>query len=42
MDANGQPDFESFDQFKVEGEKYRLSGDFGFITIDPPVLELAE
>lgn len=44
MDATGQPDFGSFDQFKVEGEKYRLSGDFGLIIIesDPPVLELAE
>ena len=44
VDATGQPDFGSFDQFEVEGARYRLSGDFGLIALeaDPPTLELTE
>ena len=44
VDATGQPDFGSFDQFEVEGAGCRLSGDFGLIEVqsDLPTLELTE
>ena len=44
VEATGQPDFGSFDQFEVDGARYRLSGDFGLITVDAdmPTLELTE
>ncbi|GAA1768250.1 hypothetical protein GCM10009747_31320 [Agromyces humatus] len=44
VDATGQPDFGSLDEFGVEGASYRLSGNFGLVAFesDLPTLELTE